>query len=147
MYKKILVPIDGSEHSLEVLKTAEEFAKLSNAQLYVITVSPNTHLLEPYPTTIPMKDLKEASENRSKFILGNAEEALTNVEGVHYDSLFGAPAKAIVEYAEENDMDLILIGNRGLGAFSRTLLGSVSARVINLSKCPVLVIKNSHEEE
>ena len=58
----------------------------------------------------------------------------------------GSPAQKIVEFADKNGIDLIVMGNRGLGAFSRTLLGSVSNKVINTAKCDVYVVKKETEE-
>ena len=54
----------------------------------------------------------------------------------------GSPAEEIVNVAEDRGCSLIIVGNRGLGAFSRTLLGSVSNKVINASKISVLVVKS-----
>ena len=53
----------------------------------------------------------------------------------------GNPGEQICKFADEKDVDFIVMGNRGLGAFSRTLLGSVSNKVINHSKKSVLVVK------
>ncbi|MCW2277192.1 universal stress protein family protein [Heliophilum fasciatum] len=53
----------------------------------------------------------------------------------------GNPAYAICEYAEEHNMDLIIIGSRGMGEIKSLLLGSISDRVLHLAKCPVLIVR------
>ena len=52
----------------------------------------------------------------------------------------GQPARSIVAFAGEHDVDLIVVGSRGLGAIENYLLGSVSHKVTGLAKCPVLVV-------
>nr|WP_131918201.1 universal stress protein [Heliophilum fasciatum] len=57
------------------------------------------------------------------------------------DLTMGNPAYAICEYAEEHNMDLIIIGSRGMGEIKSLLLGSISDRVLHLAKCPVLIVR------
>ena len=145
MFKKILVPVDGSSTALYVLKKAEEMAKEYDSTLYVLTVIPEPILLEQAPTDIPTMEIIKARKSRSKYILEEAQKSSGYTGQVQFVERTGSVPKEIVAFAEEENVDLIVIGNRGLGAFSRTLLGSVSNRVINLTKKPVLVFKEDHE--
>lgn len=145
MFKKILVPVDGSSTALYVLKKAEEMAREYDSTLYVLTVIPEPILLEQAPTDIPTMEIIKARKSRSKYILEEAQKSSGYTGQVQFVERTGSVPKEIVAFAEEEDVDLIVIGNRGLGAFSRTLLGSVSNRVINLTKKPVLVFKEDHE--
>lgn len=143
MYKKILVPIDGSEDSLQVIRHANALAKDQNSSLYILTVIPESTFIEQYPAHYSSPDFITISETRADLILVEAKKHISYSGQVYYHKKTGSPAKEIVAFADEIDADLILIGNRGLGAFSRTLLGSVSNRVINLTNKNVLVVKRN----
>lgn len=144
----ILVPIDGSKISEKAVKTARELGKKFNAKLIILTVIPETSIFEQYPTNFPYTlEIDKANTERAEFVLSDIEEELKDYEGeieTFYTS--GNPSEQIVKFAEEKDANLIVMGNRGLGAFSRTLLGSVSNKVINHSKVSVLVVKGDLEK-
>lgn len=146
MFKKILVPIDGSDTSLHVLKEAQDLAQDLGARLTILTVIPDLVLIEHMPNDFATQDIIQASQERATHVIEKAKEVIHYQGPVDYVSIHGQPAKAIVNYAQEKGLDLIMIGNRGLGAFSRSLLGSVSNRVINLSDIPVLVVKDPKAE-
>ncbi|WP_071026323.1 universal stress protein [Peptoniphilus raoultii] len=140
---KILVPIDGSKSSKASLKKAEELGKKLDADLLVLTVTPEASIFEQYPTNFAYAlEVDKANTERAKHILKEAEEELSSYP--HKVETFfttGNPAAQICKFADEKEVELIVMGNRGLGAFSRTLLGSVSNKVINQSKASVLVVK------
>lgn len=73
---------------------------------------------------------------------------LADYDYPHYtDYRVGDPASEIIEYAKEKRVNLIVMGNRGMGIVSRTLLGSVSNKVINNSPISVLVVKSENFDE
>ncbi|EFI41597.1 MULTISPECIES: universal stress protein [Peptoniphilus] len=144
---KILVPIDGSKISRKSVVAARDIGKKFGAKLIILTVIPETSIFEQYPTNFPYTlEIDKANTERAEFVLSDVEKELSDypyeVE-TFYTS--GNPSGQICKFAEERDIDLIVMGNRGLGAFSRTLLGSVSNKVINQSKVSVLVVKNELE--
>lgn len=143
---KILVPIDGSNSSKKSIKVAKEMGEKFNAELLILTVIPETTVFEQYPTSFPYTlEVDQANIDRATFVLSDVEKELADYEPkVQTYYLSGNPAQQIIKFAEDNKVDLIIMGNRGLGAFSRTFLGSVSNKVINHSKISVLVVK---EEE
>lgn len=143
MFKRILVPIDGSATSNKVLREAQALAQRLGASMTVLTVVPDLVLMEYMSVDFATAEILQASQDKSDFILNEAKKQVDFTGPIEYVSLMGQPAKTIVDYAEEKAMDLIILGNRGLGAFSRTLLGSVSNRVLNLSPIPVLVVKDN----
>lgn len=148
MLNKILVATDGSASANSSLKKAGELAKMTQAQIYVLTVVPEVSYFEQYPTDFPYgSDLAEANESRAKLILDDAKKRLDYDGPVETFYVTGSSAKEIINFAEDKDVDLIVLGNRGLGAFSRTLLGSVSTKVINHTDRSVIVVKEDHEEE
>lgn len=143
MFKKILVPIDGSKASKHSVEAAKELGEKFESELYILTVIPEVSIFEQYPSNFPYSlEISKANTERAEFVLSDVEKSLEDypykVE-TFYTS--GSPAHEIEVFTEENNIDLIVMGNRGLGAFSRTLLGSVSTKVINHSKVSVLVVK------
>ena len=141
---KILVPVDGSKSSNKSVEVAKEIGKKFEAELLIMTVVPETSIFEQYPTNFPYTlEVNKANTERAEYVLKEVEESLKDypykVELFH---TIGSPAEEIVNVAEERECSLIIVGNRGLGAFSRTLLGSVSNKVINASKISVLVVKS-----
>lgn len=140
---KILVPVDGSKISNNVIRTAREFGEKFEAEILILTVIPDTSIFEQYPSNFPYTmEIEKVNTQRAETLLADIENEFNgydnNVE-TFYTS--GNPAAQIVKFAEEHDVDLIIMGNRGLGTFSRTLLGSVSNKVINQSERSVLVVK------
>lgn len=141
---KILVPVDGSKSSNKSVEVAKEIGKKFEAELLIMTVVSETSIFEQYPTNFPYTlEVNKANTERAEYVLKEVEESLKDypykVELFH---TMGSPAEEIVNVAEERECSLIIVGNRGLGAFSRTLLGSVSNKVINVSKISVLVVKS-----
>lgn len=122
---KILVGIDGSEHSMWALLEAVKIAKRFSGFVKVIIVS-----------RLGMED--EAEKNRLKAkILVECEKVECEVS-----TLIGSnPSRALVKHAELENFDLIVVGSRGLGSVASFLLGSVSKQVVAKANCDVLVVK------
>lgn len=140
---KILVPIDGSKSSQKSLVVAKEYGEKLDADLVIFTVVPEMTIFEQYPTNFEYSlEVDNANKERAKSILEEAKNEFNDYKN-NVETIFtvGSPATQICRFAEKENMDLIIIGNRGLGAFSRTLLGSVSNKVLNHSKTSVLVVK------
>ncbi|KXO16057.1 universal stress protein [Peptoniphilus sp. GNH] len=140
---KILVPVDGSSSSKQCVKVARELGEKLMAKIYLLTVIPEAQFFDQHPSSFPYSlEIEKANTERAEFVLSEVEKELDGYKNEHeifYTS--GNPASKIIEFAEKNQVDMIIMGNRGLGAFSRTLLGSVSNKVINTAKCNVLVVK------
>lgn len=141
---KILVPVDGSKSSNKSVEVAKEIGKKFEAELLIMTVVSETSIFEQYPTNFPYTlEVNKANTERAEYVLKEVEESLKDYPyKVELFQTIGSPAEEIVNVAEERECSLIIVGNRGLGAFSRTLLGSVSNKVINASKISVLVVKS-----
>ena len=136
-----MVAIDGSEHSLKAAQYALDLAKSFNAKIFAITV---TSVPESYHNK--QEDvLEESSEmDDSKIWLdefgrasktGNIElktELINSHRPIDY---------VILEYAEEKNIDLIVVGTRGRSGFKRLLLGSVASSIVSYAHCPVMVVK------
>lgn len=142
MFRKILVPVDGSESSKLALDKSIEIAKKFDSRIYLLTIIPQVLVVENLPQTYT-NTVKNEILDVSKAELEKYKDEY-NDSGVimETDYIVGNVSKEILNYADDKDIDLIVMGNRGLGAFSRTILGSVSNKVVNGSHCSVLVVKH-----
>lgn len=135
--KQILVATDGSENGRYALEEAVELAASAGAGLTVVYVrhAPLPLLGEPVYQRSLSAELRHANETVA-VAKGLARTAGIEAEG---EVLEGDPAKRILELARLRDVDLIVVGSRGLGPLAGTLLGSVSLDVLHHADRPVLV--------
>ena len=140
--KKILIAIDGSENSKKALIKAKELAELKMSDIYILTVVEN---LKGTPTVISSddKDARISKEIQdAEDLLKVALELFKDYPGVvKADYKVGDVATKIIEVVEDRGIDLIVMGRRGLGSFSRTFLGSISNKVLNNVSTSVLIVK------
>lgn len=151
MFKRILVPTDGSARAEHAARAAIELAKFLDASIIALYVYPPLRIYstEPFvvvPELISEKAYTKAQQKAAKRYLGVIDKAALAV-GVRCTSLgleHDSPAAAIVETAASTDApcDLIFIGSHGRGLFSQMLLGSVTTKVQALCDIPVLVYRD-----
>jgi nucleotide-binding universal stress UspA family protein len=148
--KKILVAVDGSKASLNAGNQAIDLAKKHQAELtalYVISSDIRYDYLEDVDTARLSGPLRgtvmSAMEGGQKYVDAVKQKASETNISVRTDVVISSTSvvKAIVEYAEEKKMDLIVIGSRGMSGIKRMLLGSIASGVVTYADCPVLVVK------
>lgn len=149
MYKRIVVGIDGSELATKALRHALVLAKDSGAKLFVVTATEPSVLIAPGAEMMAVDTgaiIAELEEVKTKTATADLTAAATlaeasgvAIETVHVPSAIAADA--IVDTAERNDADLIVMGSHGRRGLGRLLLGSQAAEVLAHSKVPVLVVK------
>lgn len=141
MYNRILVAIDGSKMSKKALKSALQIAKERYSKVGVIHVEKNVMISENMTTD----SIDEIYSKINQEVNGLFDEAkaLANEEDLEIEThyVMGDPAVQIVKTAEQENYQLIIMGSRGLGAIKGIVMGSVSYKVLQLSHCPVLIIK------
>jgi nucleotide-binding universal stress UspA family protein len=138
MVKKILVPTDGSGYSRRALKTAVEYAKVFGAEIEILhVVSEPLGIYDFNLYHVTDEQLEEAGER----IMAATSKDL-DLSGVSFNSkvVSGYPASEIINAANDN-VDLIVIGSQGRRPLVGALLGSVTQRVLAVTRCPVLVVK------
>lgn len=138
---KILVALDQSEYSALVLKKALDLAAMEGAELTALTVSsaPFNNLYLGEVSGSFLDKVRAGMEDSVDRIKEQVKAANADVKIVVEES--PSAADAIVNYAEKNGIDLIVIGNKGAGAVERFLIGSVSSKVVTHAPCSVLVVK------
>lgn len=136
--KKILCPSDFSEPSAMAMKAAKELRNIFSAELDVIHVLPS-HIIEEKIKTLKDRDRarQELIEQAGASLNKSLGEAGIEKTGAIYE---GDPHKKIVSVSSDNDIDLIVMGARGLSYIKGMLIGSVTDAVLKSSPCPVFVI-------
>lgn len=140
--KRMLFATDGSEASQKAQEMVKEFFyKWPETELVVLYVSQTVpYYYEATPDLLA--NLSEHEEAWARQIENNIREAIPDGhDRIRFKHLVGHPATAICEVAEEENVDLIIVGSHGRSAIDRMLLGSVSHGVLNRAKRPVLVVK------
>jgi nucleotide-binding universal stress UspA family protein len=140
--KHILCPTDFSRDSEHTLAVATSLAKGHEAELHIVHVyqEPFAYVDGDLAGVVPPADLEPAREQLA--------EVVPPDDGVRYRRAFiiGNPTFEIVEYAERNNIDLVVMGTHGWTGLSRLLMGSVAESVVRRAPCPVLTIKQPVRE-
>jgi nucleotide-binding universal stress UspA family protein len=146
---KIVVPIDGSKNSIEAADYAVKMAEKYGSEVSVVHVVNIDQYLQSlgiyrlsYPDPIKKK-VEEAKAEAQKWfaeIMRNAEQRNVRVKTDVIDSPLSVVA-AIVNYADREKADLIVIGTRGRSGISKMLLGSIASGVVTYAPCTVTVVK------
>lgn len=139
----IVVGVDGSGHSQRALEWAINEAAIRNAPLTVVTVhqlvagfaTRAVPLEYPGDAELAAKAGQSAKEEADKILAAMGESRPASVT---IDSRSGFPAEELLEASK--DADMIVLGSRGAGGFSRLLMGAVSSQVTHHAQCPVVVI-------
>ena len=141
MWKKILVPIDGSKYGEKAIEIAADLAKQFKSKTTLLLVNvPLSHVYADEGFVMP--DYADDLEKQgAKLLAKTLKRAESN--GLKADTMMvaGNAAEQIANIANNEKYDLIIIGSRGLSRAKAFLLGSVSDKVIRYANCPVLVVK------
>lgn len=150
-YRKILVPYDGSIYSKKALLEAVDIAKEFGAELHIINV---IDISTDAPSAVLHSTIIKKLNKLNREILQPQKAKINTVlqekvkmckrEGIEVscDVMIGRPADSILKFAKEHRIELIVIGSRGLTRFKRLMaLGSVSRKVAEEAKCPVMLIR------
>lgn len=154
LFQKVLVPLDGSEHSLKALDVAIQIAKRFGGKITLVHVYSVTALggVMPEPSMatagVPVmaapdvSRLVEVARKVASRILNDGEQRVKTAN-VEVDKLLeeGHTVQEIIRVAKEGNFELIVMGARGISRIREMLLGSVSDGVMHHVACPVLVVK------
>ena len=153
MYERILVALDGSEQSYKALDHAAAIAEKFGSELTLLTVVPRV-MIPIFPnagfgavTMTSAKNMIQEQEKMEVFYQNVLTEAEARVRLEHPDLSVrimlreGCPSATIVDVAEKDGYDLIVMGSRGIRGIKGWILGSTSRRVVDSCTKPVLIIK------
>ena len=139
MYKKILVPTDGSEFAKKAQKHALFLANVTGAEIVAVSVTEN-NFVNGLPLDDEVYQLNQVLNERSEENLAEFDKLNEDNIKISHVIKEGSPARCILEVAKDEDIDLIVMGSSGKSGFDRFIMGSVADKVVNSAKCAVLVI-------
>jgi nucleotide-binding universal stress UspA family protein len=142
MFKKILVPLDGSELAARILPQVEKLAKTFNSKITLMTVG------KPLPEATAVELSSKDSEQFAAQMKATAEKSLgvytsaMKAKGLNVNSVYaeGIPALEIIAYASDKGYDLIAMATHGRGEIA-WVLGSVAEKVVSHATVPVLLMR------
>ena len=139
IFSKILVAIDSSDASMDAADHATAISQRYNAELYALHVIHADVDFWPHAESDFMRNMRNEGEKYLDKVKVKANEKDINIktEIISSKDISGG----ILDFAEENNIDLIVIGTRGRSGFKKLLLGSVASHVVTYAHCPVLVVK------
>ena len=141
MYERILLPTDGSVSTDKAVEQALNLADAYDAGLHVLSVVDRTIVPPDVRSDILYDELEDECADAVSDVEAAANEAGVDVETT---VLRGTPHRVILDYADDNDIDCIVMGTHGRRGLDRYLLGSVTERVVRMADVPVLTV---HEPE
>ena len=150
MFKRILIATDGSKNGEKAAKAGIELAKLSGGKVIIVYVAdigkymPSAGIISPFGGVSPdaidnvVASIREAGEKATLQV-----DELARASGVTSERLIveGNPASEILRIAEDEKIDVIVMGSIGKTGLEKFLMGSVAEKVVHNSKLPVLIVR------
>jgi nucleotide-binding universal stress UspA family protein len=149
LLKNILVATDFGEASDAALSYGRDLARTYGATLHVLHVAENLVVRYADDAALALlpqlqTDIDEAARKRMAELVTDEDRTMLHAKPVVLAAL--GTAEAIVGYAEEYNVDIIVMGTHGRGALSHLLMGSVAERVVRTAPCPVLTVRHPEHE-
>ena len=138
MLEKILLAVDMSDYARKAVPAAAELAKAGGGTVHVLHVR---ELYYPVPPTV-VGDSPEEAQQLVDSVVEELKKTGVTAEGAVRTSTGGSPASILLEQAREVGAGMVVLGSRGLSNLGGLLLGSVANKVVQLSSCPVLVVRD-----
>jgi nucleotide-binding universal stress UspA family protein len=148
IFRRILVPLDGSTSGEAVLPWVKDLVRRTKAKLFLLHVilSPDKLTgISNYAINFEEQLIETLRKQGREYITGVAAELEREKLDFKYDLVTGMPAETILDYAKENDMDLIAMSTHGRTGVGRFVLGSIADKVAHISEVPVLLIRTQGE--
>lgn len=137
-FETVLVPTDGSDSATVAADHGITFAEATGAAVHVVHAVDLTPLSGNFGSTEVLTALEEAGQRAVDDVIDRAEDA--DLRSVEASILSGTPARAILDYAEDGDVDLIVMGTHGRTGLERYFLGSVTEKIVRVANVPVLTV-------
>jgi len=143
MYKKILVPLDGSKLAKSALDQAEKLAKTFDSEIILFQVVPFMPIYGSPELVTPLIVDEKQKEAADKYLLNLTEELQQKGLKVSATAKTGQQvAVEIIDFAKENGVDLIVMCTHGRSGISRWVLGSIALKVLTRAETPILLLRS-----
>jgi nucleotide-binding universal stress UspA family protein len=147
MYDKILVPLDGSQVAECVIPYIEGIARASNGEVQLITIVEPVEIPTRGRIALSEDDMKKANEDYKQEAHKYLEQVAQKLAraGIRTRDvlLVGKPAESLIEYANNNQIDLVIMATHGRSGISKLFWGSIAEKVMRSVNVPVLLIKTA----
>ena len=140
---RVVVAIDGSDYSMKAADYAINLAKTTGAEIYALNIIDISSIFKVLPQTMK-KELNDIGRQEARRMFQDVED-IAKKRGVEIRTEIietsESVADAMIKYAEEKKIDLIVVGTKGKSGMTKALLGSVASKIVTYSPCPVLVVR------
>lgn len=143
MFERILIPVDGSEPAQNAARLGVDLAVEHDATVHGLYVVEPVTVAEGGAGQV----IESMQETGQEIVSEFAELAESRELPVETDVKTGVAHREILEYAEANDIDLMVVGTHGRTGIGRYLLGSVTEKIVRLSDVPVLTVRPDEDDE
>ena len=147
MYDRILVPTDGSDHALRAMEHAQRLSNAFSAAVYVLNVVDLDAAGGPFNMGGLDEEFIERLKQRGHNEVQSSVAKFRDGIDVQTEVTTGTPSNVILQYADENDIDLLVMGTHGRSGVKRYLLGSVAESVVRRSDPPVITVRTTDQPQ
>jgi nucleotide-binding universal stress UspA family protein len=147
MYKKILVPLDGSDRAEAILPHVEELAKRFDSQVIFVRVVEGDYFVPGYQEVVDISGYEQEYARRKKEVETYLEEINRRFTAKEIDTKtvisYDSVVQSILATAESEEVDLIAVASHGRSGLARAFYGSVASGVLNRIDRPLLIIRSN----
>jgi universal stress protein A len=143
MFQKILVPLDFSDYTDEIMNTAVQIAQRFGSTMHLLHVIPNMDYFTPYESFFSAENLVNVQREIEREVGKDMEAVAKKIKDIPVTKAIhtGVAVLEIVDYVRTENIDLVVMGTHGRGGLEHILIGSVAEKVVRRSPCPVLTIR------
>ena len=143
MFSRILVPVDFSEFTDDIISYATEIAQKFGSAIHLVHVIPNMGYFAPYESYLAAENMVTVQKGVEIEVRQNLEEVAARISGIPVTRavLTGVSFVEIVQYVKSENIDLVIMATHGRGGLEHIIIGSVAEKVVRRSPCPVLTIR------
>jgi universal stress protein A len=143
MFKNILVPIDFSEYTEQILIYAKAVAVKFGSTLHLLHIVPNMDYFTPYESFMAVENMAAVQKNIEEEVEKDLEDLKKKIADIPVTTAIktGVAFVEIIDYVKSEGIDLIVMGTHGRGALEHILIGGVAEKVVRKAPCPVLTIR------
>lgn len=142
MFEKILVPVDFSDYTDQILNAALEISRKFNSEIHLLHVIPTMDYLTPYESFLALDNLVEVQKQIEQDVEQDLEKVSQTLPmSVTKAIRTGVAFIEIIDYVKTQNIGLVIMATHGRGALEHILMGGVAEKVVRRATCPVLTIR------